>query len=75
MGLPHALFVAGNRKTLLTLRSVPDASCCPFHVAFLHAAEAGSPAHLALTEVQFEFGRSGGIVRFNPVGWVRSAED
>jgi CHAT domain-containing protein len=55
MGLPYALYVAGNRNTVLTLWPVVDASTTRFMVAFFGRLKAGMPQVHALSETKREF--------------------
>jgi CHAT domain-containing protein len=57
-GLPFALFVAGNRATLLTLWRIPDRSTSVFIAAFFERLHAGAPGARALTATKREFLRS-----------------
>ena len=57
MGLPYALYVAGNRNTLLSLWPVVDESTTRFMVAFFTRLKAGMPQVKALAETKREFAR------------------
>lgn len=57
MGLPYALFVAGNRQTLLTLWPVPDRSTARFVARFFEWLAQGLAAHEALMRTKREFVR------------------
>jgi CHAT domain-containing protein len=57
MGLPYALYVAGNRNTVLTLWPVVDESTTRFMVAFFTRLKAGMPQVRALNETKREFFR------------------
>ncbi len=54
-GLPYALFVAGNRNTLLSLWPVVDASTAQFMTEFFAKLHAGIPQAAALSQVKREF--------------------
>jgi len=58
MGLPYALFVAGNRKTLLSLWPVADESTARFMTRFYTRLRAGAGVAEALAAVKREFRRS-----------------
>jgi hypothetical protein len=55
MGLPYALFVAGNKNTLLTLWPVDDAATAEFMSRFFTKLKAGTPQPEALTQTKREF--------------------
>ena len=55
MGLPFALFVAGNRQTLLSLWPVPDRSTARFITRFFELLTAGRSAVNALALTKHEF--------------------
>ena len=57
MGLPYALYVAGNRNTLLSLWPVVDQSTTQFMVAFFTRLKNGMPQVKALAETKREFAR------------------
>lgn len=57
MGLPYALYVAGNRNTLLSLWPVVDESTTQFMVAFFTRLKNGMPQVTALAETKREFAR------------------
>lgn len=68
MGLPYALFVAGNRNTLLTLWKVPDQSTSDFVVRFFRKVRAGVPHATALAQTKREFVRD---TRYRaPIHWA-----
>jgi CHAT domain-containing protein/tetratricopeptide (TPR) repeat protein len=54
MGLPYALFVAGNRNTLLSLWKVPDASTAEFMIRFFRKLRSGTPQVTALAQTKRE---------------------
>jgi len=55
MGLPYALFVAGNKNTLLTLWPVDDDATAEFMRRFFSKLQAGAPQPEALTDTKREF--------------------
>lgn len=55
MGLPYALYVAGNKNTLLTLWSVLDDSTAEFIAGFFNKLKAGMGQVEALTATKREF--------------------
>jgi CHAT domain-containing protein len=55
MGLPYALFVAGNKNTLLTLWPVDDAATAEFMSRFFKRLAGGSSQTAALTATKREF--------------------
>jgi CHAT domain-containing protein len=57
MGLPYALYVAGNRNTLLSLWPVVDESTTQFMVAFFRRLKQGLPQVKALADTKREFAR------------------
>lgn len=57
MGLPYALFVAGNVNTLLTLWPVVDAATTEFVTAFFAHLRRGASASDALARTKREFAR------------------
>jgi CHAT domain-containing protein len=59
LGLPFALFVAGNRNAVLSLWQVVDVSTGEFMVKFFTKLRAGVPQVRALAETKREFVRSG----------------
>ena len=68
MGLPYALFVAGNRNTLLSLWKVPDASTAEFMVRFFRKLRAGTNQVTALAQTKREMMQS---ARFrDPIHWA-----
>ncbi len=68
MGLPYALFIAGNRNTLLSLWKVPDASTAEFMIRFFRKLRAGQSEAAALGATKREFMRD---ARWrNPIHWA-----
>jgi CHAT domain-containing protein len=57
MGLPYALFVAGNRQTVLSLWPVPDRSTARFVTRFFERLARGKSAADALAQIKREFAR------------------
>ncbi|MFY9642278.1 MAG: CHAT domain-containing tetratricopeptide repeat protein [Rhodomicrobium sp.] len=55
MGLPYALYVAGNRNTLLSLWPVVDDSTAEFMTAFFTKLKAGMTQSAAISETKREF--------------------
>jgi tetratricopeptide (TPR) repeat protein len=55
MGLPYALFVAGNKNTLLSLWPVDDDATAEFMKRFFSKLKAGAKQPDALTETKREF--------------------
>jgi CHAT domain-containing protein/tetratricopeptide (TPR) repeat protein len=55
MGLPYALYVAGNKNTLLSLWSVADESTAEFVTAFFAKLKAGIEQSAALNQTKREF--------------------
>ena len=55
MGLPFALFVAGNVNTLLTLWPVADRATAEFVTAYFRRLKAGADATRALADTKREF--------------------
>ena len=55
MGLPYALFVAGNKNTLLTLWPVDDAATAEFMTRFFAKLKAGDKQAEALSLTKREF--------------------
>ncbi len=55
MGLPYALYVAGNKNTLLSLWPVLDDSTAEFMTAFFTKLKAGMTQSAALSETKREF--------------------
>jgi hypothetical protein len=55
MGLPYALFVAGNKNTLLTLWPVDDEATAEFMSRFFTKLKAGNKQHVALSLTKQEF--------------------
>lgn len=66
-GLPYALFVAGNRATLLTLWRIPDRSTSAFITSFFERLRAGEPRERALAATKREFLRGGRFA--HPAYW------
>jgi CHAT domain-containing protein len=54
MGLPYALFVAGNVNTVLSLWPVDDEATVPFMRALFERVKAGVPLARALSETKRE---------------------
>jgi CHAT domain-containing protein/tetratricopeptide (TPR) repeat protein len=68
MGLPYALFIAGNRNTLLSLWKVPDDSTAHFMQRFFTRLRAGVPQATALAQTRREMAAS---TRYrNPIHWA-----
>jgi CHAT domain-containing protein len=59
MGIPYALFVAGNRRTLLSLWPVSDDSTARFMARLYTKLHAGTRVDEALAAVKREFARGG----------------
>jgi len=57
MGLPYALFVAGNKNTLLSLWPVDDDATAEFMRRFFTLLKAGTPQSDALRQIKQEFKR------------------
>jgi CHAT domain-containing protein len=55
MGLPYALYVAGNKNTVLSLWSVADESTAEFMTLFFAKLKSGMPQSAALNETKREF--------------------
>jgi CHAT domain-containing protein len=55
MGLPYALYVAGNKNTVLSLWSVADESTAAFMTSFFAKLKRGLPQSSALNETKREF--------------------
>lgn len=55
MGLPYALFVAGNKNTLLTLWPVDHEATAEFMSRFFTKLKAGNKKHVALSLTKQEF--------------------
>lgn len=68
MGLPYALYVAGNRNTLLSLWPVVDESTTRFMVAFFTRLKAGMAQVRALAETKREFARDAKLGQ--PLFWA-----
>jgi len=60
MGLPYALYVAGNKNTILTLWSISDEVTTEFIKRFFIKLKAGVPQVEALTATKREFIKKGG---------------
>ena len=60
MGLPYALYVAGNKNTILTLWSISDEVTTEFIKTFFIKLKAGVPQVEALTATKREFIKKGG---------------
>jgi len=60
MGLPYALYVAGNKNTILTLWSISDEVTVEFIKTFFIKLKAGVPQVEALTATKREFIKKGG---------------
>lgn len=58
LGLPYAMFVAGNRAAVLTLWKVDDQSSSRFVSAFFQRVSKGVPPSQALAATKREFARS-----------------
>lgn len=68
LGLPYALFVAGNRNTLLSLWPVPDAATSAFMVRFFSKLRGGQAQSAALASTKREFQH---MPRYSdPVNWA-----
>ena len=57
LGLPFALFVAGNVNTLLTLWPVDDRATAEFVAAFFARVKSGATASQSLAATKREFSR------------------
>ncbi|MBE7459379.1 MAG: CHAT domain-containing protein [Zoogloeaceae bacterium] len=57
VGLPYALFVAGNRNTLLSLWPVADEATAEFMARFFGKLKEGKSQPMALSETKLEFMR------------------
>jgi CHAT domain-containing protein/tetratricopeptide (TPR) repeat protein len=68
MGLPYALFVAGNRSAVLTLWKVSDASAARFVGRFFEQVAGGATPAAALTWTKREFMR--GVATAHPLHWA-----
>ncbi len=55
MGLPHAMFLAGNVNTVLTLWPVDDEATAEFVTGFFRRLKAGQPAAQALAATKRDF--------------------
>jgi len=69
MGLPYALYVAGNKNTILTLWSISDEVTTAFVTSFFAKLKAGVGQVEALTATKREFLNKGGKYA-NPVYWA-----
>ena len=69
LGLPYALFVAGNKNTLLTLWSISDEITVEFMTSFFKKLKAGQGQIDALTATKREFLNKGKPYN-NPVYWA-----
>jgi CHAT domain-containing protein len=69
MGLPYALFVAGNKNTLLTLWSISDNITTEFMTSFFRKLKAGKGQIEALTATKREFLNKGEPYN-NPKYWA-----
>ncbi|TGO03132.1 hypothetical protein PN36_12410 [Candidatus Thiomargarita nelsonii] len=69
MGLPYALYVAGNKNTILTLWSISDDVTVEFIKTFFIKLKAGVPQVEALTATKREFIKKGGAYS-NPKYWA-----
>jgi CHAT domain-containing protein/predicted transporter len=68
IGLPYALYVAGNKNTLMTLWSVIDHSTADFTISFFSKLKQGMGQVEALTETKREFLKSEKYKR--PLYWA-----
>ncbi|MEO8187170.1 MAG: CHAT domain-containing tetratricopeptide repeat protein, partial [Burkholderiaceae bacterium] len=68
MGLPFALFIAGNRSAVLTLWKVVDASSARFVSRFFERVAQGIPAVSALAQTKREFLRDSRTAE--PLHWA-----
>jgi len=69
MGLPYALYVAGNKNTILTLWSISDKVTAEFITSFFRKLKAGRGQVEALTATKREFINKGGKYA-NPKYWA-----
>jgi len=69
MGLPYALYVAGNKNTILTLWSISDKVTAAFVRSFFAKLKAGMGQVEALTATKRAFLNKGGRYA-NPVYWA-----
>jgi len=69
MGLPYALYVAGNKNTVLTLWSISDKVTAAFVTSFFAKLKAGVGQVEALTATKRAFLNKGGRYA-NPVYWA-----
>jgi CHAT domain-containing protein len=71
LGLPFALFAAGNGNTVLTLWPIFDGSTAEFTDRFFRKVKAGSSLAFALSETKREFIRGyAGTERKSPAFWA-----
>ena len=68
IGLPYALYVAGNKNTLLSLWPVVDASTAEFMTAFFSKLKAGATQSAALNDTKRDFITEGHFRQ--PVYWA-----
>ncbi|MDR3562094.1 MAG: CHAT domain-containing protein [Negativicutes bacterium] len=68
MGLPFALYVAGNKNTVMTLWSVCDDSTTDFSTSFFRKIQSGMDQVTALNQTKREFINNGKYSR--PVYWA-----
>jgi CHAT domain-containing protein len=68
MGLPYAMFVAGNRQAVLTLWRVVDDSAARFTGRFFKRVADGTDPQLALAQTKREFLKD--PRRRDPVHWA-----
>jgi CHAT domain-containing protein len=68
IGLPYALYVAGNKNTLMTLWSVIDHSTADFTISFFSKLKKGMGQVEALTATKREFLKSEKYKR--PLYWA-----
>jgi CHAT domain-containing protein len=69
MGLPYALYVAGNKNTILTLWSISDEVTVEFITSFFQKLKAGKGQIEALTATKREFLKKGKPYN-NPKYWA-----
>jgi CHAT domain-containing protein len=69
MGLPYALYVAGNKNTVLTLWSIYDKVTAEFITSFFAKLKVGRGQVEALTATKREFINKGGKYA-NPKYWA-----
>jgi CHAT domain-containing protein len=68
MGLPYALFVAGNRSAVMTLWKVNDASASRFVASFFQKVASGATPSAALARTKREFMRA--PANAHPLHWA-----